>query len=154
MEFNYEKHRRLWLLLSENIAEATKENYAGKGFYSGYSAMEKLKHKLLQQYFDEDDRQIRNLCFACNTAVREEQERDLHESDSTNCEYCPLRWPSNRYCDDKHSLYIHLIDCLENNDESAAAKVCIAIANVKPYTDEEYEKKIPQSNLSWNLLFN
>lgn len=147
MLFDYEKHQNLWYLLAERISEAARGSYKGEGFYSGYSALEKLKRQLLQEYFPEEDRQIENLCFACNAAVQEEEDRDWHEPGSINCNYCPLRWPNSLQCDDNYSLYMHLIDQLRFNNVSAAADTCIAIANVKPFTDKEYEKKIPAQSV-------
>ncbi len=141
MEFNYLKHQKLWCLLAVSIAEAAKENYKGTGYYSGYSELEKLKRRLLQDYFAEDDRNIRNLCFACNTAVEEQY---VNPEEGLDCRFCPLNWPGERYCDEPHSLYMQLIDRLAANDIDGAKAVCIAIADVKPYTDEEYEKKIPR----------
>ena len=148
MEFNYEKHQKLWNLLSENIADAAKRNHEGNGYYCGYSALEKLKRRLLQEYFSDEDQKITNLCFACSTAVEEEWQRDWHEPGSINCAYCPLNWPGEKQCDDIGSLYSKLIKHLEDNDITDAAAICIEIANVRPYTDEEYEKKIPWQK-SW-----
>ena len=147
MLFDYEKHQKLWYLLAEHISEAARESYEGEGFYSGYSALEKLKRRLLQEYFTEDDRQIENLCFACNAAVQEEEERNWHESGSTNCNYCPLNWPGGQLCDDSHSLYFQLVNQLHADNISAAADTCIAIANVRPFTDKEYEKKIAEQSV-------
>lgn len=142
MEFDYGKHQKLWLLLSENIAEAAKANYKGTGYYSGYSELEKLKQRLLQEYFTEDDRAIRNLCFACNTAAEEQYANWFNPDEGLDCSFCPLHWPVERYCDEPRSLYMQLIDRLAENDISGAKAACIAIANVKPYSDEEYEEKI------------
>ena len=69
MLFDYAKHQKLWYLLAVCIEEATKVSYTGNGCYSGYSELAKLKRRLLQDFFKEDDRGIRNLCFACNTAA-------------------------------------------------------------------------------------
>lgn len=147
--FNQEKHRKLWLLLSEHIAEAAKENYAGTGYYSAYSELEKLKRKLLQDFFEEDDRIIRNLCFACNAAM-EEQQSDWFDYDAElDCRFCPLNWPDGLYCDDRHSLYTQLVDLLHKNDIEGAAAICITIANVTSFTDEEYLKQIPRQTCRW-----
>ena len=141
MNFECEKHQKLWYLLANEIAEAAKMNYQGNGYYSGYSAVERLKRKLLTEYFDEEDRQLQNLCFACETAY-EEQQNDWYERDSINCDFCPLKWPDARKCDDNHSLYMKLIDCLEADDIDTASDICVMIANVKPYTAEEYDKEV------------
>lgn len=143
MEFNYSKHQKLWYLLAVSIAEAAQGNHKGSGYYSAYSELEKLKRRLLQEYFAEDDRNIRNLCFACNTAVEEQYANWFDPDEGLDCRFCPLRWPGERYCDEAHSLYMQLVDRLTDNDVAGAKAICIAIANVKPYTDEEYEKKIP-----------
>ena len=66
--FNYEGHRKLWLLLAENIYVATKENYNGNGYYNAYSALEKLKKELLCLHFSAEERNPRNYCFACQAA--------------------------------------------------------------------------------------
>jgi hypothetical protein len=143
MEFNYEKHQKLWHLLSEHIAEAIKANYEGNGYYNAYSALEKLKRKLLLQYFSEEDRRIHNLCFACSTAY-EEQWANWYDTDNgLDCRFCPLQWPNERHCDDSGSLYVRLVQYLEDDNVADAAAICITIANVKPFTTEEYEKKIP-----------
>ena len=142
MEFNYKKHRKLWYLLSKNIKSAIKDNYDGNGCYSGYSALEKLKRQLLAQYFGKEDNHIRNYCFACEAAYIEEQERDWKGKDGINCSYCPLHWPNEIPCDERQSLYIKLIDCLHANNVNDAAKLCVTIANIPPYSDEEYEKNI------------
>ena len=147
MEFNYEKHQKLWNLLAVNIAEAAKENYKGTGYYCGYSELEKLKRRLLHDSFAEDDRNIRNLCFACNTAAEEQYAHWFNPDDGLDCTFCPLHWPGERYCDEPHSLYMQLIDRLAINDIEGARAICIAIANVKPYTEEEYEKKIPRETV-------
>ena len=142
--FNYEKHQKLWYLLAVCIEEATKAHYKGNGYYCGYSELEKLKRRLLQEFFEEDDRGIRNLCFACNTAVEEQYANWSNPDNGLDCRFCPLQWPDEKYCDQPHSLYTQLIDCLAVNDIDGAKAICIAIANVKPYTNEEYEKKIPR----------
>ncbi len=142
MLFDYEKHQRLWRLMSEHIAEAAKENYKGNGYFSGYSALEALKRRLLQEYFSEDDRQIQNLCFACNAAVLDEEERDWHEPGSINCNYCPLNWPGGQLCDDNYSLYSRLVNQLHDDNISSAAETCLAIANVTPFSETEYEERI------------
>ena len=148
MLFNYAKHQKLWYLLAVRIEEAAKMNYKGTGYYSAYSELEKLKRRLLQNFFKEDDRNIRNLCFACNTATDEQYANWFNPENGLDCRFCPLKWPHERYCDERHSLYTQLIDCLEANNTDGAKAVCIAIANVKAYTTEEYNKKIPQQ-LSW-----
>ena len=147
MEFDYQKHQKLWNLLSENIAEAAKTNYKGTGYYSGYSELEKLKRRLLQEYFTEEDRSVRNLCFACNTALEEMQSNWYDFEAGLDCRFCPLKWPDERYCDEPHSLYTQLIDCLAVNDIVGAKAICMAIANVKPYTNKEYEEKIPRETV-------
>ena len=142
MLFDNVKHQKLWYLLAVSIAEAAKENFKGIGFYCGYSELEKLKRRLLQDFFAEDDRNIRNLCFACNTAAEEQYAHWLNPEEGLDCSFCPLNWPGERYCDEPHSLYMQLINRLAVNDIEGAREICIAIANVKPYTEEEYEKKI------------
>ena len=143
MNFDYEKHQQLWRLLSVHIAEAIKDNYKGGGYYSGYSALDRLKRQLLQKDFPEDDMDIHNLCFGCDTAVTEKENREWYEPDTIDCQYCPIKWKNGLQCDDRNSLYMQLIDQLHSNEVSAAAETCRAIANVEPYTDKEYEKKIP-----------
>ena len=49
--FNYEGHRKLWLLLSENIQIAARKNYSGNGYYNAYGALDKLKKELLCLHF-------------------------------------------------------------------------------------------------------
>ena len=142
MLFDYAKHQKLWYLLAVCIEEATKENYKGNGCYCGYSELAKLKRRLLQDFFKEDDRGIRNLCFACNTAAEEQYANWYDPDDGLDCKFCPLQWPNGKCCDESHSLYTQLIDRLEVNDTAGAKAICIAIANVKPFTEEEYEKKI------------
>ena len=143
MLFDYAKHQKLWYLLAVSIAEAT--NYKGDSCYSAYSELAKLKRRLLQDFFKEDDRNIRNLCFACKTAAEERYANWYGPEDGMDSRFCPLQWPDGRRCDESHSLYTQLIDRLEANDTAAAKAICIAIANVKPYTAAEYEKMIP-----WN----
>jgi hypothetical protein len=143
MLFDYAKHQKLWYLLAVSIAEAAQENYKGAGYYSAYSELEKLKQRLLHDFFAEDDRNIQNLCFACNTAVEELYAHFFNPDDGLDCRFCPLQWPGERYCDESHSLYMQLVDRLTDNDVAGARAICIKIANVKPFTEEEYEKKIP-----------
>ncbi len=144
MLFDYAKHQKLWYLLAVSIGEAAKENYKGTGYYSAHSELEKLKRRLLQDFFAEDDRSISNLCFACNTAVEEQYANWFSPDNGLDCRFCPLQWPCERYCDEPDSLYMQLIDRLTDNDVLGARKICVKIANVKPFTDEEYEKKIPR----------
>ncbi len=143
MEFNYPKHQKLWYLLAVTIAEAAKENYLGSGYYSAYSELAKLKRRLLQDFFAEDDGNIQNLCFACNTAFEEEYAHSFDSDDGLDCRFCPLQWPGERYCDEPHSLYMQLVDRLTDNDVAGARAICVEIANVKPFTEEAYETKIP-----------
>ena len=63
--FNYEGHRKLWLLLSENIQIAARKNYSGNGYYNAYGALDKLKKELLCLHFLVEERNPRNYCFAC-----------------------------------------------------------------------------------------
>ena len=143
MLFDYAKHQKLWYLLAVCIEEATKVSYTGTGYYCGYSELAKLKRRLLHDFFKEDDRGIRNLCFACNTAAEEQYANWYDPDDGLDCKFCPLQWPGEKYCDEPHSLYMQLIDRLTDNDVIGARAICVKIANVKPFTEEEYEKKIP-----------
>ena len=145
MLFDYAKHQKLWYLLAVCIAEAAKENYKGDGCYSAYSELAKLKRRLLQDFFKEDDRNIHNLCFACNAAAEERYAHWYDPDDGMDCRFCPLNWPNGKCCDESHSLYTQLIDRLEANDTAAAKAICIAIANVKPYSAAEYEQMIPRN---------
>ena len=142
MLFDYAKHQKLWYLLAVCIEEVTKQNYKGNGCYCGYSELEKLKRRLLQDFFKEDDRCIRNLCFACNTAAEEQYANCFDTDNGLDCRFCPLQWPDDRSCDENHSLYTQLIDRLTDNDVVGARVICVKIANVKPFTEEENEKKI------------
>ena len=133
--FNYEGHRKLWLLLSENIYVATKENYNGNGYYNAYSALEKLKKELLCLHFPAEERNPRNYCFACQ-AAKIYQEAIWINDEEIHCESCPLQWPEQLHCDENGSLYRKLIDCLEINDIIGAAAICVEIADVKAYAEE------------------
>lgn len=141
--FNFESHRRLWLLLAENIQVAVRKNHSGSGYYNPYSALEKLKKELLLQHFTAEERSPRNYCFACQSAVIN-QEAHWIDDDEIHCEFCPLQWPEGLHCDEDGSLYCRLIDCLQNSDTIGAAAICIEIAAVRPYGEEEYEKQIFQ----------
>ena len=143
--FNYEGHRKLWQLLAkkENIQRATRQNYTGNGYYNAYGALEKLKKELLIQHFSAEERNPRNYCYACQAALLN-QEVHWVDDEEIHCEYCPLQWPGDRHCDEKGSLYRKLIDCLQADDIDGAAAVCVEIANLQPYTDEEYEEKVPK----------
>ena len=145
MLFDYAKHQKLWYLLAVCIAEAAKENYKGDGCYCGYSELAKLKRRLLQDFFKEDERNIHNLCFACNAAAEERYAHWYDSYDEMDCRFCPLKWPNGKCCDENHSLYTQLIDRLEANDTATAKAICIAIANVKPYSAAEYEQMIPRN---------
>ena len=146
MYFEQEKHQKLWYLLAERIEAAARKNYSGTGYYSAYSEIEKLKRRLLQDNFEEDDREIRNLCFACNTALEEQQSGWYYDFEAElDCRFCPLKWTLDRYCDDNHSLYSKLVDALETDDAGEARRICIEIANVKAFTEKEYERKIPKN---------
>lgn len=139
MEFNFEGHIKLWLLLSKNIHLAARKNYSGNGCYNAYGALEMLKKELLQKHFPEEERNPRNCCFACEAAHLFMEENWIIEDDYL-CDYCPMQWPGERRCDEKHSLYCQLVCCLENNDIDSAAELCVKIAYVKPYNGTDYEK--------------
>ncbi len=139
MDFNYEGHRKLWLLLAEHIQAAARKNYSGECYYNGLDALDNLKTELLNQYFSEPEKYPCNHCFACHSALLYKSEN--LEADDEICKYCPLRWPNGRCCDDPDSLYMKLICCIETNDTDHARELCLAIAAVEPYGEEEYEKK-------------
>ena len=139
--FNYEGHRKLWLLLAENIYVATKENYNGNGYYNAYSALEKLKKELLCLHFPAEERNPRNYCFACQ-AAKIYQEAIWINDEEIHCESCPLQWPEQLHCDENGSLYRKLIDCLEASNITDAAAICAEIADVKPFDEKEFEKMI------------
>lgn len=133
--FNYEAHQKLWMLLAENIHVAARKNYSGNGYYNAYSALEKLKKELLRLHFSAEERNPRNYCFACQAAMFY-QEANWINDEEIHCEYCPLQWPEQLHCDENGSLYRKLIDCLEVNDVTGAAAICVEIADVKAYAEE------------------
>lgn len=143
--FNHEGHRKLWLLLAkkENIQRAVRQNYSGNGYYNAYGALEKLKKELLIQHFSAEERNPKNYCYACQAALLLYQEENWIDDDEIHCDYyCPLQWPNDRSCDEDGSLYHKLVDHLQANDVDGAAAVCVEIANLPVYTEEEIEKRI------------
>ena len=141
--FNFEGHKKLWMLLAENIHVAARENYTGNGYYNAYGALERLKKEILLNHFPTEERNPKNYCFACDAAWLY-QEMNWLENDELHCEYCPLQWPEGRGCEERNSLYCQLVCYLDNNEITRAAAICIEIANVPYYTEEEVWKRVSE----------
>ena len=71
------------------------------------------------------------------------QEMNWVNDADVHCDYCPIQWKQG-ICDEPGSAYRKLIDCLETNEITRAAAICIEIANVPYYTEEEVWKRVSE----------
>lgn len=138
--FEYNKHKILWYAMAEKVDEIIEKKMLKPGSFSVYHELYAAREKIITSLFPNDC--VRYWDYACDVAHETAAERSEADPDEPECKYCPLQWPDGITCHSiKLSLYQKLIWAIDTEDNEEAVQRCFEIAELVPYTYEEYAKR-------------
>ena len=104
--FDYTGHKELWNWLAENPGKDKHEWPGWKAYHNG--------------------RFVESCCYACVYDTVKGAEEGCLDC----CKYCPLEWPGNLACGEKHSLYEEWGNANAENYYETASNLARKIANL------------------------